>query len=354
MMLNKDTFSSFALGLVDILDLVQVEMIKKISRQFARGKSLSDDDWKVLMLKDIGRVNQGLGKVITGSSASQANELNSIKSKAVSEGLRDTDQQLGAIGKVQDKKSFLAMNEVVLNTVATKLNDDIVKANLTMLREAGNSYVKNINDVLAVKEVGGISRTEAVNQILDKWAEKGIPALKDKLNREWAPDSYVNMVVRTNSMEIAKKTQERRAIDYGKDLIITSQHADQSPEHAPFANKIFSLSGNDPNYPAFSKALAAGFMNRPNCRHSYSFYVEGLTTKRETIPQEKTDEAYKVSQEQRKLERKIKAEKRIKASQEARNEDTTAINAKIRSRQKDMRAFIEETGRTRRYERESI
>lgn len=353
-MLNKDTFSDYALGLVDILDLVQTEMIKKISRQLAKGKSLTDNDWKVKMMTEVGKIDNELIGIVQASAKSQAKEVDSIKHKAVSEGLRDTDEQLGETGKVQGRDAFIAQNEAILNTVAEKLNDDIVKSNLTMLKTAGSDYVKNINDVLAVKELGGITRQEATKQIISEWSKNGIPALKDSLGRRWQPDAYVNMVVRTNSLQIAKKTQERRAIDYGQDLIITSQHSDQSPEHAPYANKIYSLSGNSDKYPPFSQALNAGFMTRPNCRHTYSFYVDGLSRKDKSISKKDTDKAYKTSQEQRRLERKIRAQKRQIEALKAGGFDVTAENAKLRGYQADMRSFINSSGRTRQRDREQI
>lgn len=353
-MLNKDTFAKYATGLVDILDLVQDEMSAKIARQLTKGRGLSDDDWKLEMLTSVGRLESGLSKVIEDSASGQAKEVQAIKQKAVNEGLRDTDAELKGTKDVQSADDFRALNSKLLETVSEKLTEDIVKSNMTMLTTAGADYMKNINDVLAVKEMGGITRQEATRQVLAKWSENGIPALIDRSQRRWQPDAYVNMVVRTNSMEIARKTQERRAVDYGKDLILTSQHADQSPEHAPFANRIFSLSGNDPKYPPFSQALSAGFMNRPNCRHTYTFYTKGLTDRNKNLHKEDTNEAYKTSQEQRKLERTIRAQKRQISTLKAGGYDVTAENAKLRGMQADMRTFINDTGRTRQRDREQI
>ena len=355
-MLNKDTFNDYSIDLVDIIELVQTELIRKISKQIGKGKSLSDNDWKKLMLDNVVSIDNSITETVKASVSSQAKEIKTIKNKSIDVGLKDTDNQLkGTItSSVQSSDKFIEQNVKALETVADKLTKDVSNANLTMLREANLDYMKNINDVLAVKEFGRVSRTEATKQILSKWSEKGIPSLVDSLGRRWQPDAYVNMVVRTNSMQIAKKTQERRAVDYGKDLIITSQHADQSPEHAPFANKIYSLSGNSDKYPPFSIAQSHGFMNRPNCRHTYSFYTEGLTTKRKTLDKKETDKAYKISQDQRKLERKIKAQKRQIEALKAGGFDVTAENAKLRGYQADMRSFINSSGRTRQRDREQI
>lgn len=351
-MINQDTFSDYSIDLVDIIDLVQNEMIRKISRQLGKGRSLSDNDWKVLMLDNVSSIENSLTKTVKASVKPQAEEIAVIKQKSISAGLKDTDAQL--TGSVQPSSKFITQNAKVLETVADKLTKDVSNANLTMLREASLDYVKNINEVLAVKEVGGITRTEATKQILSKWSKKGVPSLVDSLGRRWQPDAYVNMIVRTNSMQIAKKTQERRAVDYGQDLIITSQHGDQSPEHAPYSNMIYSLSGNSQKYPPFSEALNAGFMTRPNCRHTYSFYIQGVTKKDKSMSKKETDESYAMSQEQRKLERNIRTKKREIESLKSAGFNVSAESASLRDSQADMRNFINRSGRTRQRDREQI
>lgn len=82
-----------------------------------------------------------------------------------------------------------------------------------------------------------------------------------------------------------------------------------------------------------------------------------------TIPQDKqrqdkeeNDKLYQESQEQRALERSIRAAKRKQAAFKAAGLDDAAadMSKTIADRQAAMREFIKETGRTRRYDRESI
>lgn len=351
-MINQDTFNDYSIGMVEILDNVQVELIAKISRQMAKGKTLSDEDWKVMLLLDAKQLQDSMANTVAKTAVKQADEIDVIKTKSANAGFKDADEQLKRLGGASSKANFFRLNEEILETVAEKLTTDTVNANLTMLRTASSDYVKMINETLALKETGVITRDEATKQVLKKWSKNGIPALNDSLGRRWQPDAYINMVVRTNSLQIAKKTQERRAVDYGYDLVLTSQHADQSDEHAPYANKIYSLTGNDPKYPPFSKATSAGFMTRPNCRHTYNFYFIG--DKPKTIPKKETKENYKLSQEQRKLERKIREQKRVITSLDSAGYDTMEENKKLRQYQSDMRTFINESGRTRTRKREQI
>ena len=347
-MLNQYTFDGYGKDLVNLIDDIQLGIILKIAKQLAKGKDLDDSAWSVLMLTQAVKLQRDISGIISKSVGKQQKEILAIKDRAIKAGLTDTDIQLARLGSVQSPDKFIAANIKVLDTVSSKLTTDLLSANLTMLNQSSLDYTKLVTDSLAKKELGNITRDQAVKQVLSDWSKSGIPALKDSLGRKWQPDVYVNMVVRTNSLQIAKQTQERRALDYGYDLILTSQHSDQSPEHAPYANKIYSLTGNDPNYPPFSVATSAGFMTRPNCRHTYSFYFKGDKPKTLTG----TSKNYEASQQQRKIERRIRELKRQKVALEALGEDISLINQKIKGAQSDMRTFITESGRTRRPNRE--
>lgn len=67
-------------------------------------------------------------------------------------------------------------------------------------------------------------------------------------------------------------------------------------------------------------------------------------------PKEENDKQYAESQQQRALERKIRAAKRAVEM----GDDSKEAKQRVKDAQKEMRAFIAETGRTRRYDRESL
>lgn len=352
-MINQYTFQKSSGELVDIVGTVQEELILQIVRKLARGKTLDDEQWQLMMLQSMIPLQKDMQKTVRSSIEEQLRAIDTVNEKAVKIGLDDVDKQLASVTEAsKTKATFFEVNEVALQEIGKKLTVDIEKANLTMLQTGSTDYIDIINKTLLKKEAGAITRQQALEQVVGEWSRKGLPSLIDKGGKRWSPEAYVDMVVRTNSLDIAKATQDRRAVDYNHDLILTSQHADQSDEHAPYANKIYSLSGNHPKYPPFSVATNAGFMTRPNCRHTYSFYIPGVTTKEKQLPKRETDKNYEESQKQRKLERDIRQEKRyINAQKALGNEVSTA---KLKSLQSDMRAFIDDTGRTRQRSREQL
>jgi tRNA uridine 5-carbamoylmethylation protein Kti12 len=92
-----------------------------------------------------------------------------------------------------------------------------------------------------------------------------------------------------------------------------------------------------------------------NCGHYPIPVIPGVSIPHGTDaiqPKEENDKLYAESQEQRALERKIRAAKRavVMAGDTATKEDKDSV----KEAQAEMRAFIERTGRKRRYDREQI
>lgn len=63
---------------------------------------------------------------------------------------------------------------------------------------------------------------------------------------------------------------------------------------------------------------------------------------------------YDATQEQRKIERKIRYWKRIAGAQEAAEQDATKANMKVKQWQAKMKDFTDETGLIRQREREKV
>lgn len=104
-----------------------------------------------------------------------------------------------------------------------------------------------------------------------------------------------------------------------------------------------------------------------NCRHSVHpidpavdkpIYTKEtlnkLNTKRVKMPNGKTIPLYNATQEQRRLERKIRAAKREKAAVLAINAPTALVQLRISGLQRQMRVLCEKTGLPRQYDREQI
>jgi hypothetical protein len=153
--------------------------------------------------------------------------------------------------------------------------------------------------------------------------------------------------------------QFARMDEYGTDLIEVSSHLGARERCAPFQGRIFSRSGKSKKYAAWSSTShgePAGLLGI-NCHHVIYPYISGKSTQRyEPYDPAENRRIYEESQQQRLFERKIRKQKRELALLETIGDEQGAKDAKqaIRATQSELRAFLSETGRGRRRDREQI
>lgn len=90
--------------------------------------------------------------------------------------------------------------------------------------------------------MGAESRQEAVRKCIREFNSKGIPAFVDAAGREWSPEAYINMDIRTTVSNTANAAQDARCDDYGIDLIAVSSHPGARPKCAKDQGKVYSRS----------------------------------------------------------------------------------------------------------------
>ena len=154
--------------------------------------------------------------------------------------------------------------------------------------------------------------------------------------------------------QLAGKVMEENLKSSGQDLVITSQHMGSRPEHAPWQNKVFSYSGKSKKYPDFFKetgyGTAAG-LKGVNCTHDFYPFWEGASVIPDDIvePDPGTVNGreytyYQATQQQRKMERAIRATKREIEAQKAIGDDTKELQAQLRRQTADYHKFSKDVG----------
>lgn len=224
-----------------------------------------------------------------------------------------------------------------------------------------------LNEAAASVASGTETRLTAVRRALTRISDEGLTGFIDKAGRSWSPEAYVNMVTRTTVHNVAVQSVQARMQDYNAQVFQVSAHAGARPLCYPYQGKLYSWDNTAGEIEAgdgkvwryaplreTSYGQPAGLFGI-NCGHSPIPIIPGVSIPHAqdfVQPKEENDKAYAESQEQRELERKIREAKRVveMAGDAATKED----KAKVRELQKQMREFIDRTGRTRRYDREQI
>ena len=232
----------------------------------------------------------------------------------------------------------------------------------SVLREAVRAGVDEVRGGTAVRRGGS-------QQVLDKLVRQGITGFRDSAGRNWSLTSYTEMAVRTETQARALAAGDASIRAAGLDLVIVSDSPRECPLCRPFEGKVLSLNGGIGEqshavtrsnefgarpvrvsvHSSLQAARAAGFQH-PNCTHSYSAFIPGVT-KRDRP--KANPEGYEAKQRQRAMERKIREWKRAEALalDPARQKEA---RAKVREWQAQLRTYVEANNLKRLPGRESI
>lgn len=379
----------FAIRLSEPVEDAYLECIDRliinICKHLGTGKAYRTADWELKKLAELGQLTEENAKIINEAMKSVPQKVKDALSEASKESLRDIEAILkdavekGAIEQVPSDSVQEAIN-ALLNQAIDKINI----TNTTMLessREAFQQAVQKVvfeetiaqgiaNEIGAVISVSTETRNTALKKAISQLLDNGIYGLIDRAGRKWSPEAYASMLIRTTSHNASINSIKARQQDYGTDIFQISEHTGARPLCYPYQGKFYTWgteggtftdgNGNKHTYKPISSTSygkAAGIFGI-NCGHYPLPQIPNVTipSDRKIQPEEENTKEYRESQQQRLLERRIRDAKRVEASYREAGLFDAADEAKklVSDRQADMRAFIKETGRKRRYDRENV
>lgn len=339
--------------------------------------------WEVQKLSEMGQLTQENAAIINKWIKQVTPEMRKTMEFTRREALKKLEKQMEKAAEEGYVTPPLADSTVqVMNDYLGQATDRLNLVNTTMLQSSISQYSKAVNltaDIMARENAtltalnvaagsvvtGTETRTKAVRRAIDTISKEGITGFYDRYGRSWTPEAYVNMVVRTTVHNTAIQSVKSRMQDYGTDVFQISSHAGARPRCYPYQGWFCSWSntsgdielgdGRTVRYRPLSDTSygePAGIFGI-NCGHYPIPIIAGLTIPHgedNIQPKEENDKAYAESQQQRALERQIRAAKRTIEM----GDNSPEAKQKLKEQQQKMRQFIKETGRTRRYDRESL
>ena len=270
----------------------------------------------------------------------------------------------------------------VLLTFQNNAVNDLNLVNSTMLENSLQKYRDIVDYSTAKVLTGQTTLDKAVRSSVRKMAQDGFTGFvrrsyvrKDGTVVKEATiesEAAVNMIMRSTTNNVAIAMQDERSKEWGTSFFEISSHLDARTLCASDQGKIVdkSLTYRDETFKGVyisdwsktSYGEAAGIFGI-NCRHNEYPFFPSISERSEPIDTKENKEDYAQSQEQRRLERKIRSAKREKIaaqnrpSNDSKKEDKQEVERatkKVSAAQKEMRNFTDKTGRTRRYNREQV
>lgn len=367
--------------LTDVYTAMETDLMMAIARQLAAGGEINaTSEWRLKKLAEAGALSKETVKIIASYTGIQSDLINeTIESAAM--GIVDRLEPAlqacakdGYITAVSGTPIFTSVGNVVTN-FRRQAKTDLNLVNTVMQYKANSSYKNLVNQIYDDTKreellgvlgkhtlevaTGGTSRQEAVRNCIKEFSQKGIPAFVDKRGREWSPEAYINMDIRTTVHNTANAAQDACCEKYSIDLIQISSHMGARPKCALDQGKLFSTSNRsgvahdgDGNpitfYPWSSSSYGQpdGILGI-NCHHHKYPFVDGVNFQRYFPYDKDENEArYKEFQKQRAMERRVRETSRQADMLEATGDIEGAREArrKLREQRKAYREYSNEHG----------
>lgn len=341
------------------------------------------------MLAQMGKVSRDAVNIIHRNLDGADEALRGILEQAIIDSIRATNPPLldaAKRGILQPAGvPIVAPNQMRAYSLYYKqAADKLNLVNTVMLESTQQAYAATVADVVArvqatqtALDIGageaitGVSSwNQATQHAIKRMADRGITGFIDHGGHRWSAEAYVAMDIRTTVANTARSAVWETNENFGNDLYSVSYHNGARPLCYPWQNKVISatdqartvtdLDGNEITVYAQSDTTygqAAGLFGI-NCKHYPNVFIPGVSLIRgEPQDKEANDLAYEQSQEQRRLERKLREDRRDLMMMKARGvpeEQIRAQQAKCDQSSQDIEDFCDSTGRARRRNREGV
>lgn len=329
----------------ETIDSVYIDLEAQLMQNIARhlrdwDKPIDTDRWLMQKLSEIGKLNKENIKIIAQMSGISQTAAERMLFEAAEEAVKMMEPgfrymaRQGLIDSVVEADKSKNVKQVMKN-LQKQAKDSLNLTNTTMLhktQEAFKSLIQNtaeealkiLNSNTAAAITGAEARQQALRKTIRQFNDKGITGFVDKSGRNWTPEAYVNMCMRTTSGSVANEVQTARCEDMGVNLIQIDSHSGARPKCAKDQGKIFSLDNTsgtteDLNgrkiryYPWNSSSYGEpdGILGI-NCGHHKFPFVPGVNIQRHfpTEDMDANNRLYKQTQVQRALERDVRKQKR--------------------------------------------
>lgn len=349
---------------------IEAQLMQNIIRHIKNyDQPIPTDEWLMTKLAEIGKLNKENIKII--SQASVLNQelieqmLNEMAGKVIEElepGFKQFVKRGVINGAVPHEKSK-NINQV-MNYFKKQAKDTLNMCNTNMLYKTRDAFKKIVTDTASTAQeiaqklnilnkgtasviLGAESRQQALRKTIKAFNDSGIPAFVDKAGRNWTPEAYVNMAMRSTSENTATEIQMARCEDYGIDLIEVDKHSGARPKCAKDQGKIWDRSNKSSKYPHWKDSSYGepdGILGI-NCGHHAYPYIEGVSIRRyfPTEEMDKNDRLYKAIQKQRAFERDIRKQKReCMMYDEIGDEEAFKLSsAKLKMKEKQLKKYVD-------------
>jgi hypothetical protein len=300
--------------------------------------------WAELKLAAVGNLRAAVETVAEALQRDTGGAVRRALVEAYNRGRQAAVAEMGALDIGRELVAREALpGAPAVDRLAASLAADTRPVYVRITRSVVDAYQRIVGRVSGGVLLGAATRREASQRALNQFAQRGITGFVDRAGRSWDMASYAEMAVRSVTARAAVEGHVDALAEIGVGLVIVSDAPLECPLCRQWEGEVLTLGGQSgphtvraehaapPEQPrqgllrrrgpaptvvvhvagSLVEARAAGLFH-PNCRHSLSAYLPGVTTR---PPHHATPgTSYEDTQRQRAIERHIRRWKRAQAA----------------------------------------
>lgn len=356
---------------LDLYGEIEARLTAEIYRRIASGRSVRQDVYEQLrVVRELETYARRLIQQVPPDLAARVVEA------AGRYGYAEASRQMGLADTLPVVTDITPSAVRTLGVIAQELGSSFDQVNARILRYPVDAmgawigtdvYQQVVGETVGASTLLGDPIEQTRRRALATFLERGVTGFVDRAGRRWTIGSYTEMAVRSATARAHREVSWDRQRSLGLRLVSILGNNDACALCGPWFGKVLSIDGTaagvyemesyvDPD--ALVEVEVAGTIDdarnagwgHPNCACSTAAYLPGTSIA--TAAPGYNEEAAAGRDEQRRLEREVRALKRRRAIEEAAGGATPATDSAIRDRQRALRELTAETGQKRRYDRE--
>lgn len=354
----------------DLYSSAEQRLVADIAARLRSG--LDRSDWAERKLAQISQVRELADRIIDRLDGDLAEEqVEQLLVLAYVRGGEAGLDELARLGRLDADQVAAIRRELpgtaAIQRLAFSLASTLRGTHLRILRWSLDAYRQVVATAAVDTLLGTATRLRTAQRAWERLLSRGITGFVDRSGRHWELASYVEMATRTTVAQAAVEGHLDRLAAAGIDLVIVSNAPQECDRCRPWEGQVLARRGVEGRQTievqhatqdrtirvdvrgTVDEAIRAGLMH-PNCRHSLSAYLPGVTRAPRNTADPDGDEA---RQELRRLERKVREWKR-RAAGALDPAAAAAAQARVRDYQRQIREHVADTGLIRQRHREQI
>lgn len=298
MPVDRTIAEDLAVTLANLYRGAHTRLATDLSRRLSSG--LDTPTWAADKLAGLANLRAWTERLIARLDGDMTRQVEQLIALAYTRGGKAGQEELARLaqaapGDLAATRAALPGNEA-LQRMAWSLVTGLRGTHTQILRWSMDSYravvaTAGVPDVL----LGTSTRRRAAQVAWEKLLSQGITGFRDRSGRNWELASYTEMATRSVTAQAAVEGHLDRLTSAGIDLVIVSNAPQECVRCRPWEGKILTSTGPGGRQNlevehatqdgkkvkvqvagSVDEAIAAGLMH-PNCRHSLSAYLAGVT-----------------------------------------------------------------------------